>query len=118
MNAFVLIVALTVSSLALAHTPVCQCRLDGQQIACRGGYHDGSNAVDVTMTVYAYSGETLAAGRLNKDSRFGFALPDQPFYVLMDVGPGEMFEVDWRDIDGLAPTHFQAPLSPQTSGSL
>lgn len=111
MKALILITAMFASQLALSHTPVCRCQLAGQEVHCQGGYHDGSDAVDVTITVHSYGGNTLAAGKLNRDSQFHFALPHQAFYILMDAGPGEMFEVDWQDIDGIAPSHFQTSLT-------
>lgn len=95
--------ALLCSAAVHAHMPVCRCELKGDRIECQGGYHDGSSAVDVTMRVIAYNGQPLATGKLDTASRFRTALPDQPFYILMDVGPGEVFEVDWRDIHGIAP---------------
>ncbi|MCR6651377.1 MAG: hypothetical protein NVV73_07730 [Cellvibrionaceae bacterium] len=94
---------------ALAHTPVCRCELNGQKIDCRGGFDDGSNAGGTTMRVISYSGDTLASGALDKNSRFSTKLPSETFYILMDVGPGEMFEVDWRDIDGLNPAMLNHP---------
>lgn len=98
--------ALLCSAAVFAHTPVCRCELNSNQIDCEGGYHDGSKAAEVSMSVYAYSGEVLASGKLNKASRFTFPLPKQAFYVLMDAGPGEMFEVDWMDINGVSKGMF------------
>ena len=62
--------------------------------------------VQVGDRVLAYSGETLADGVLDARSRFNTPLPGQPFYILMDAGPGEMFEVDWRDVVGIDQQHF------------
>ncbi|MFK4751782.1 hypothetical protein [Oceanobacter antarcticus] len=104
-------IVLVYSSVVYAHTPVCQCQLQENQVICEGGYHDGSEAVGVTMTVLTYHGVTLANGKLDKASRFHFELPASPFYVLMDAGPGEMFEVDWSDIPGIDKHRFHAELS-------
>lgn len=101
MRTVLMFVALACSTAAFSHTPVCHCELNGGRIECEGAFHDGSNAVDVTMRVIAYTGETLITGKLDRRSRFTALLPDRPFYILMDVGRGEIFEVDWRDIDGL-----------------
>lgn len=100
--------ALLCSATVYAHTPVCRCELNAGRIDCEGGYHDGSSAVDVTMRVIAYGGKTLATGKLDDASRFNTALPSQPFYILMDVGPGEVFEVDWTDIEGMESQYFQS----------
>jgi len=108
MRIFLSAAALMCSVAVYAHTPVCRCELNGNQVTCQGGYHDGSKAVGVTMRVIAYSGEALAAGELDSASRFNTALPEQPFYILMDAGPGEVFEVDWQDIVGMAGDQFAA----------
>ena len=94
------------SAMLYAHTSVCRCELNGDRIDCEGGYHDGSGAVDETMRVIAYNGATLASGKLDAASRFSTPLPSQPFYILMDVGPGEVFEVDWRDIERMDREYF------------
>lgn len=101
MKFIIFILALFTVVATWAHTPVCRCELEGQKVQCEGGYHDGSEAAGVSMKVITYNGQILATGQLSKQSRFDFTLPSQPFYVLMDVGPGEMFEVDWRDIHGI-----------------
>lgn len=103
------------SAVVYAHTPVCRCEMNGDRIDCEGGYHDGSSAVDETMRVIAYNGATLAMGKLDNASRFSTPLPSQPFYILMDVGPGEAFEVDWRDIVGMDSEYFA---TTETGGRL
>jgi len=103
----ILVLALLCSAAVSAHTPVCLCELNGNRLDCEGGFHDGSGAVDVTMRVIAYGGETLVTGKLDDASRFSTPLPGQPFYILMDVGPGEVFEVDWRDIVGIDGQRFE-----------
>ena len=94
---------------AYAHTPVCRCSLTDNQVICEGRFHDGSEAVGTPMTVISYQEQEIAHGELDKDSRFRVPLPDQAFYILMDAGPGEMVEVDWRDIQGIGKTRFRAP---------
>lgn len=103
-----LMMSLMPVSTAYADTPVCRCVLIGSAIECEGGFHDGSSAVAVTMWVIAYSGETLTSGKLDRRSRFTTPMPDKPFYILMDVAPGEMFELDWRDIEGVDKSLFPA----------
>lgn len=97
-----LAVALSVAMPAQAHTPVCVCKVRAEQIVCEGGYHDGTRAQGVRIDVIAYDETLLVTGRLDAGSRFSFARPDRPFYVLMDVAPGEIVEVDWTDIAGIA----------------
>lgn len=98
--------ALFISMPVLAHTPVCSCQVNANKVQCEGGFHDGSTATETKMNVIAYSGEPLINGELNKASRFSFELPTQPFYIVMDVGPGEMFELDWQDILNMKKNHF------------
>ena len=107
MRLLLLLGALLSATTAQAHTPVCRCQLEAQRISCQGAYDDGSSADGITMRVPAYSGETLAHGVLDARSRFNTPLPGQPFYILMDAGPGEMFEVDWRDVVGIDQQHFE-----------
>lgn len=117
MRNLMLAVALFCSAAVYAHTPVCRCELNGDRIDCEGGYHDGSGAVDVTMRVVAYTGESLVTGKLDDASRFSTPLPGQPFYILMDAGPGEVFEVDWRDIVGIDGQHFATREAGDVGGS-
>lgn len=90
----------------MAHTPVCSCELNKQKVQCKGAFHDGSEAIETKMNVVAYSGETLIHDELDKASRFSFELPTQPFYIVMDVGPGEMFELDWQDIKNMKKNYY------------
>lgn len=92
---------LTLSASALAHTPVCVCKQQDDGIVCEGGYSDGSHANGVRIDVIAYDETVLVSGQLDERSRFRFARPARPFYVLLDAGPGETAEVDWRDIPGM-----------------
>lgn len=62
---------------------------------------------DLRTTTGEQSRLTLADGVLDARSRFNTPLPGQPFYILMDAGPGEMFEVDWRDVVGIDQQHFE-----------
>lgn len=103
-----LLCALVCTSAVYAHTPVCRCQLNGEQIDCEAGYHDGSDAAGESMRLMSYSGEVLAEGELDEQSRFSVAMPKQAFYLLLDIGPGEVFEVDWRDVIGIAADSFPA----------
>lgn len=86
---------------AFAHSPVCVCKRQATQVVCVGGFADDSTAVGTRIDVIDYDETVLLSGELNKQSRFVFTVPKKPFYVLMDAAPGEMFEVDWTDIEGL-----------------
>lgn len=60
------------------------------------------------MGLYSYDNSLLSSGRSDVKGVFRFELPDQPFYLLMDAGPGHVFEVDWKDIDGIDGQLFAA----------
>jgi hypothetical protein len=86
------------SASALAHNPICECKaIDAGQIKCTGGFSDGSGAPGVTLDVIGYE-TILVPGRLGADSTLTFKKPDTEFYVLFDVGPGHVVEIDQADI--------------------
>lgn len=105
-------IAIVAAATALAHAPVSRCELNDRTVSCEGRFQDDTKAEGVTMSVITYDGETLHTHVLDKTSRFQFELPSRPFYVLMDAGPGEMFEVDWRDIQGADKGLFETDRNP------
>lgn len=103
-----LLAGLLISELAAAHVPIARCALANGQVQCTAMYDDGSKAENVLMNVYSYNNEVLLSGKADRKGLFDFTPPRQPFYVLMDDGPGHVFEVDWRDITGLDDAWFSA----------
>lgn len=98
-RALVLIAGSSLSTLALAHNPLCECKeIDGEQIRCTGGFSDGSGAPGVTLDVIGYDESILVPGKLGADSTLTFKKPSGEFYVLFDAGPGHVVEVDHADI--------------------
>lgn len=95
--------AACLASPARAHYPYCTCAMENGQIVCKGGFSDGTGAEGVTLDVISYDEEILVPGKFGPDSTVHFERPAGEFYVLFDAGPGHVVEVDWRDIDGLAP---------------
>lgn len=95
------LIFLLFSGITLAHTPVCRCELEDSDVIYIGQFHDGSEAADIPITVFDANNLPLIEGQFNKQSRFLFTIPQPPFYIIMDAGPGEMFEVDSRDILGI-----------------
>lgn len=92
----------SLSGLALAHNPLCECKeIEGEQIRCTGGFSDGSGAPGVTLDVIGYDETVLVPGKLGTDSTVTFKRPASEFYVLFDAGPGHVVEIDQADI--LAP---------------
>jgi hypothetical protein len=78
-------------------------RSEDGKIVCKGGFSDGTGAEGVTLDVIAYDENILVPGKFGSDSVVRFEKPPGEFYVLFDAGPGHVVEVDWRDIEGLAP---------------
>lgn len=97
--ALLLILCAGLSTQALAHNPLCECKeIDGEQIRCTGGFSDGSGAPGVTLDVIGYDESILLPGKLGPDSTLTFKKPAGEFYVLFDAGPGHVVEVDQGDI--------------------
>ncbi|UQY34244.1 hypothetical protein K8U54_21450 [Pseudomonas fulva] len=94
------IALLSLSGLALAHNPMCQCEeVDGESIRCTGGFSDGSGAAGVTLDVIGYDESILVPGKLAEDSTLTFKKPEGEFYVLFDAGPGHIVEIDHTEIE-------------------
>lgn len=84
---------------ASAHEPVAMCvLLDASTIRCRGTSNDGDELRGARMEVTAHDGSALLDGRLDAQSTFTFAKPRQPFYVLLDTGPGLQAIVEQEEI--------------------
>ncbi|ENO90444.1 hypothetical protein [Thauera linaloolentis] len=87
---------------ALAHEPIAKCELvDEATVRCRGGYGHGEGAPDAIMDVIGHDGTVLLAGKLGEDSTLTFKRPEQPFYVLFDVGPGHQVVIEQEEISPL-----------------
>lgn len=96
------LLGLACSASALAHAPFCECQaLDAETIRCVGGFSDGSAAPGVTLDVMSADHKVLIPGQLGADSSLTFKRPSEDFYVLFDVGPGYMVEVEPSEIKGL-----------------
>lgn len=87
------------ASAAWGHHPYAQCKASGEtRIQCKGGFSDGSGAPGVTMDVVSYDEKLLIHGKLGEDSTFTFKKPDGEFYILFDVGPGHVVEIDHTEV--------------------
>ncbi len=86
-------------SAALAHEPVARCYLlDAHTVRCRGASNDGDEMSGSRMEVIALSGKTLLEGKLDANSTWSFSKPQEPFYVLFDVGPGLQVSIEQEEI--------------------
>ncbi|MBL8269673.1 hypothetical protein [Steroidobacter sp.] len=84
---------------ALAHEPVAKCvKVDASQIRCKGATTDGDGIPDATLNVLSQDDQLLLTGKLDRSSSFTFKRPAQPFYVVLDVGPGLMVVIEQEEI--------------------
>lgn len=88
---------------ALAHYPFCTCEARDGTVTCQGGFSDGTSAEGVKLDVISYDEDVLVPGVFDASSTISFPRPEGEFYVLFDAGPGHIVEVDYNDIQGLAP---------------
>ena len=94
-----LLLLASLSPFALAHNPICECTVEGEEeVVCTGGFSDGSGAPGVTLDVISYDEKILIPGKLGDDSSVRFKRPDGDFYVLFDAGPGHVVEIDHTEI--------------------
>jgi hypothetical protein len=96
-------VALGVVSLfagsASAHPPFCICKkVDAAMIRCEGGFADGTGVPGVRLDVVRYDETIALETKFGADSTVSFRAPEGEFYVLFDAGPGQSFDVDYKDI--------------------
>ncbi|AGT08612.1 hypothetical protein [Paracoccus aminophilus] len=88
---------------AAAHYPFCTCAAKAGEIICEGGFSDGTSAEGVKLDVISYEEDVLVPAKFDASSKVSFQKPEGEFYVLFDAGPGHIVEVDYQDIEGLAP---------------
>jgi len=92
------------SASAMAHEPVARCfLLDETTVRCRGASNDGDAMPGARMEVVALDGTTLVEGKLDAQSTLTFSKPAQPFYVLLDTGPGLQVTVEQEEITAPPP---------------
>lgn len=83
------------------HIPIGKCWVEAKDILCEGGESDGHPLPDALIEVIGYDEKTLLAGKLDDHSRIRFKRPAGEFYILLDGGPGQVVEIDWKDIKGI-----------------
>lgn len=87
------------SSVAFAHSPICNCFDNGDDtVTCEGGFSDGSSASGVKMVVMDGSGKVLLEGKMNQDSEFTFDKPGGDYKVSFDAGEGHSVVIDGSKI--------------------
>ncbi|MFW5487706.1 MAG: hypothetical protein ACNI3A_04685 [Desulfovibrio sp.] len=94
-----LMALLATASVAMAHTPLCNCFDNGDgTITCEGGFSDGSSAAGVQMTVLDASKKTLEEGKMNEFSEFSFKKPAGDYTVRFYAGEGHEVLVESKNI--------------------
>lgn len=85
---------------ALAHSPVFTCqKAEGDTIACKGGFSDGSDAKGVKIIALSYDDEELWSGNLDDKSEIVLERPEGDFYLKFDGGRGHSVDVDHSEIN-------------------
>ena len=93
-------VAALVTTLALAHSPICTCYDNGDgTVTCEGGFSDGASAEGVAIRVVAANSRVLLAGMMDAASTFSFAMPDEEFHVVFDAGDNHTVTIFGDDIE-------------------
>lgn len=84
---------------AWAHPPLCVCKMiDATTVGCEGGFADGTGVPGVRLDVVRYDESIILQTSFEADSTVSFRKPDGEFYMLFDAGPGQSFDVDYKDI--------------------
>ncbi len=94
-----LMVFLATASLAMAHTPLCNCFDNGDgNVTCEGGFSDGSSAAGVQMTVLDKDGKPILEGKMNEFSEFTFKKPSEDYTVRFFAGEGHEVKIESKNI--------------------
>ncbi len=84
---------------ASAHPPFCVCKMiDATTVRCEGGFANGTGVPGVKLDVIRYDESVVLETTFGADSTVTFKRPDGEFYILFDAGPGNSFDVDYKDI--------------------
>lgn len=84
---------------AWAHPPFCICKMaNATTVSCEGGFADGTGVPGVRLDVIRYDESVVLQTKFGPDSTVSFKRPDGEFYMLFDAGPGQSFDVDYKDI--------------------
>ncbi|GAB2644999.1 hypothetical protein [Vibrio panuliri] len=98
-TALSVLIALSVPSIALAHTPLFSCYDFGDNtILCEGGFSDGSSAAGVEMLVLDGSDKEIIKSEMSEDGEFEFQKPEGTYKVIFNAGPGHALEIKGEDI--------------------
>jgi hypothetical protein len=71
---------------AMAHAPILDCYVDGDEIACEAGYSDGASAADQVLRVRDEAHRLLFEARFDTSGSYRFAPPDADEYHVQFEG--------------------------------
>ena len=71
-----LLLTIGAASPALAHAPLLDCYVDGDEITCEAGYSDGSSAANQVIRVRDGAHRLIFEDRFGADGSYHFAPPD------------------------------------------
>lgn len=100
---------------ALAHDPdqsniaVAQCWRDGDAVVCQSGRAISGGWSHAPVRVFAHDGTMLLLTGTDKQGRVRFDRPAGACYLLIGDQPGQVIEVEWRDVDAGTPWPGAAP---------
>ena len=85
---------------AFAHTPICNCYDNGDEtVTCEGGFSDGGSAEGIPLRVLDLRGRVLIDGKMETDSTYSFAKPDEEISIVFDAGDGHIVTIYEEDIE-------------------
>lgn len=71
---------------AMAHAPLLDCYIDGDEITCEAGYSDGASATDQVIRVRDDAHRLLFEDRFDADGSYSFTPPDADEYHVQFEG--------------------------------
>ena len=94
-----IVIALTVSSLADAHTLRVQCkRLDADNVVCRSLFTDGEVARNMPVQLIDEDDKVLASGRTDAQGTYAFRAPSVEYNVVVEANRGHVASISSEDI--------------------
>ena len=94
-----IVIALTLSSLADAHTLRVQCkRLDADNVVCRSLFTDGEVARNMPVQLIDEDDKVLASGRTDAQGTYAFRAPSAEYNVVVEANRGHVASISSEDI--------------------
>ncbi len=94
-----IVIALTLSGLADAHTLRVECkRLDGDNVVCRSLFTDGEVARNMPVQLIDEDDKVLASGRTDAQGTYAFRAPTAEYNVVVEANRGHIASISSEDI--------------------